>query len=253
MEVIGDRMSADAREFRDWAGNPDRFVESCDGGDLGSSTNPSIWLMGIEPGWSLADQAKEANGDGMSLEALAEYSVELQLGWPFNVGAFKLLAALDGKSPQNYLAFACEKRPFERGSLGYFKGNLFPEAFYNIPSWGDEAVRTTGFSSKAEYQVWMREVRFPILTTWIEKCRPKLIIGLGLTHVADFLTMVQCLEKPDEHSFEVNEHKKRMFTTRSGLVPLAILPHLTGGANGLNSDESKVLAAKHIRSQLLLS
>lgn len=250
METVADRISDHAREFRDWATNPDRFLESCDGGDPGTPANPSIWVLGIEPGWSLADQEKEASGQKISTETLAEYSIDLQLGWPFNVAAFKLLAALDGRSPTDYLAFAQEKRPFERGCTGYFKGNLFSEAFYNVPAWGHEAIRTTGFATKAEYQVWMREARFPILTAWIEKCRPKLIIGLGLTHADDFLAIARASEQPGQHSFEVNGHSKRMFMTQSGLVPLAILPHLTGGPSGLNSNEAIAYAAQQIRLHL---
>ena len=96
----------------------------------------------------------------------------------------------------------------------------------------------------------MRDARFPIVTSWIEKCRPKLIIGLGLTHADDFLAIVQASEQPEQHSFDVNGHSKRMFMTQSGLVPLAILPHLTGGPNGLNSNEAIAYAAQQIRSQL---
>jgi hypothetical protein len=250
MEDIADQISDHAREFRNWATNPDRFLESCDGGDPGTPANPSIWVMGIEPGWSLADQEKEANGQTISPETLAEYSIDLQLGWRFNASAFKLLAALDGQSPEDYAAFAKDKRPFERGCTGYFKGNLFPEAFHNVPAWDDEAAQATGFSTKAEYQVWMKAARFPILTSWIEKCRPKLIIGLGLTHADDFLAVVQASKQPEQHSFEVNGHWKRMLMSRSGLVPLAILPHLTGGPNGLNSNEAIAQAAQQIRSHL---
>lgn len=252
MRNFAEPVSHAAREFRDGARNPERFLESCDGGDHGSLESPSVWVLGIEPGWSRSDQANEANGQKISPETLAEYSIDLQLGWPFNVAAFKLLAALDGQSPDDYLAFARGKRPFERGCIGYFKGNLFPEAFYNVPAWDDEATRTTGFSSKAEYQVWMRNVRFPILTSWIEKCRPRLIIGVGITHAEDFLTVVQASETPELHSFEVNGHSKRMFVANSGLAPLAIIPHLTGGPNGLNSNEAIRIAAEHIRSSISL-
>ena len=253
MENVAERLSSRAREFRDWASNTERFLESCDGGDPGSPVNPSIWVLGIEPGWSLADQAQEANGQKDSPETLAEYSIELQLGTHFNLAAFKLLAALDGRSPADYLAFAHEKRPFERGCAGYFKGNLFPEPFYNIPAWDDEAIRATGFPSKADYQVWMRKTRFPVLTSWIEKCQPKLIIGVGLAHCEDFSAVVQALEAPATHSFEVNGHSKRMALTNSGSAPLAIIPHLTGGPNGLNSNEAIAHAAEKIRSHLLIA
>ena len=250
MVDVAEGVSSHARDFQDWAKNPERFLESCDGGDHGSPATPSIWVLGIEPGWSLTDQKKEANGQKISPETLAEYSIDLQLGWPFNLAAFKLLAALDGRSPEDYLAFAREKRPFERGCTGYFKGNLFPEAFNNVPAWDDEAAQATGFSSKADYQVWMRDARFPILTSWIEKCLPKLIIGVGLAHTEDFLAVTQASGNPEEHSFEVNGHSKRMFMTQSGLVPLAVIPHLTGGPNGLNSNEAIAHAAQQIRSHL---
>ena len=133
MEDVAERISIHAHQFQDWAKNPDSFLESCDGGDHGSPANPSIWVLGIEPGWSLTDQKNEANGQKISPETLAEYSIELQLGWRYNVAAFKLLAAMDGRPPTEYFAFAQEKRPFERGCSGFFKGNLFPEAFLPAP------------------------------------------------------------------------------------------------------------------------
>jgi hypothetical protein len=64
--------------------------DGCEGGDAGTPTNPSIWLFGVEPGWSKSDQArtdtpKNPLDDG--------YSIETQLQWPYNRNAFKLLAA----------------------------------------------------------------------------------------------------------------------------------------------------------------
>ena len=253
MEDVAERLSSRAGEFRDWASNTDRFLESCDGGDPGSPANASIWVLGIEPGWSLADQARDANGQKNSPDALAEYSIELQLRIRFNIPAFKLLAVLDGRSPEDYLAFAHKERPFERGCTGYLKGNLFPEPFYEVEAWDDEAIRATGFLSKADYQVWMRKTRFPIVTSWIEKCRPKLIIGVSAGHAEDFLAVAQASEAPAIHSFEVNGHSKRMSLTNSGLAPLAIIPHLTGGPNGLNSNEAIAHAAERIRSHLMIA
>lgn len=32
--------------------------DGCDGGDPGTPSDPSIWVFGLEPGWSFADSAK---------------------------------------------------------------------------------------------------------------------------------------------------------------------------------------------------
>jgi hypothetical protein len=176
--------------------------------------------------------------------------VELQFQFRFNQNAFKLLAALKGESPEDYRQFALRVRPFERGSKGYFKGNLFPAACNNLGEWGEDHREETGFSDKVSYQDWMRKTRFAIVKAWIEKCRPKLLICTGLTHIDDFLTLTDTKEVPAPYVFHVNGHPKRIHVTSTGIVPLAVIPHLSGGAHSLNSSESISETAAHIRRTL---
>lgn len=239
-----------ASAFRRRIEDEARFLETCEGGDEGSPDQWSIWLLGIEPGWSLADQALDEVGLRNKAEALYHYGIELQLQWRYNQNAFKFLAVLDGRPAESYRDFARTLRPFERGSLGYFKANLFPEPFNNTGVWTVEAAEKTGFKSKAAYQAWMRETRFPVLRAWIEKCRPKLVIGTGLTHLADFLAITGTVEIPPPRYFEVNGHQKRLHIATSGIVPVAILPHLSGGSHSLNSYEATRIAAEMVRPML---
>jgi len=242
-------LSERALHFRASVENPDNFPNTCDGGDIGSPNKPSIWLFGLEPGWSTSDQQNEETGKGNSEEDLKLYSVEMQLGWPFNRNAFKLLASLQGEIPKNYREFARQHRPFENGYSGYFKGNLFPAACNNVGAWGEEHIEETGFDDKADYQGWMRTTRFAIVKAWIERCRPKLLICTGLTHLQDFLAVTDT-PKPPEHAFSVNGHSKRVYVASSGIVPMAVIPHLSGGVHSLNSFQAISETAAYIAQAL---
>jgi len=243
-------LSAAAVEFRARVSDPARFLETCEGGDAGTPDNPSIWVVGIEPGWTIADAVADAKADP-ELDAERErYSIELQLQWPYNVKAFKLLAGIAGRSTKDHKAFAEEARPFEKGSVGYFKANLFPEPFNNVGEWDAEATELTGFGSKPEYQDWLRDARFAVLREMIAKHRPKLLIGTGLTHLHDFMNITGTTQESEAIRFEVNGHSKRMHISTSGVVPMAVVPHFTGGSHGLNSEESVRIAADKIRQAL---
>jgi hypothetical protein len=226
------------------------FLDTCEGGNPGTPSNRSIWLLGIEPGWSLADEAADYEIDAEREAKLTAYAVELQLEWPFNRNAFKLLSTLNGGVPEDYREFALAARPFERGSTGYFKANLFPEPCNNVGEWDDVSATKTGFTTKDAYRSWMRKNRFRIMTKWIERCRPRLVIGTGLTHLDDFLAITGTTEKPPAHIVTVNGHAKRLHVATSGTVPVAVIPHLSGGSHGLNSNEAIALAVAHIRTEL---
>ncbi len=246
-------MSDASLLFRERVEKPTHFLATCDGGDPGTPARPTTWLFGIEPGWSLSDQTADASAkpvDPAHLVLLDRYAVELQLTWPYNRNAFRLLAALAREKPEEYRDFALRVRPFERGSIGYFKGNLFPEPFNNVHQWDDKARELTGFDTKGEYQVWMRTSRFAVIRTWIERCRPRVVIGTGLTFLNDFLAITNTSTAPEVFHFEVNGHPKRMFVTTSGTVPVAVVPHLSGGPHGLNSNRAIQLAAERILTEL---
>lgn len=225
-------LSSKATEFRFSLENKNTFFDHCDGGDPGTPKSPSIWLFGLEPGWSKTDaKAEQLTTD---CKEDLDYSVEAQLGWPFNRNAFKLLAALAGMSSDKYRAFALERRPFERGSIGYFKGNIFPVPQNNISVWDSDAIDGTGFESKIEYQDWVREKRFPIVSSWIAECRPRIFIGVGNSYKNDFIKVTQSTDvEPIE--FFINGHRKIVYWSSQGIVPLVIIPHLSSGKNGLNS------------------
>jgi len=240
-----------SENFRSWVSSKDHFVSTCDGGDLGTKETPSTWLMGVEPGWSLADQARELANVAAPRTLDESYSVDLQLGWPFNRSAFKLLCALDGGSGEGYRDFAIRVRPFEKGSKGYFKANLFPVPLHTLAAWNEEAIRDTGFDTKSAYQAWLREARFPVVTSHLEQCRPKLLIGTGLSHLADFMAVVRA-KTQQLHTITVNGFDKRIYVATDGLLPLVVLPHLSGGSNGLNSNAAIEQAANLILDNVAL-
>ncbi|ARU18091.1 hypothetical protein [Croceicoccus marinus] len=243
-------LSQSARSFRSLVEDESSFLRTCEGGDPGTPDKPSVWLLGIEPGWSLADEAADQKGDATYETQQEAYSVELQLTWPFNQKAFKLLSALNGGRPEDYREFALAARPFEQGSNGYFKANLFPEPFNKVGTWDTATAQNTGFASKEEYRTWMRENRFRVLQAWIHRCRPSLVIGCGLTHISDFLAITGTSQMPAARHVEVNGHSKRFHISTGGTVPIAVIPHLTGGSHSLNSNASIALVAEQIRSEL---
>lgn len=244
------QLSRAAQEFRQRVEDEARFLETCEGGDPGAPDRPSIWVLGIEPGWSLKDSIASNHESAERDDDLKKYSIDLQLKWPYNRNAFKLLASINGNSIDEYVIFARSFRPFEQGSSGYFKANLFPEPFNKVASWDEETAESTGFSSKTEYQDWLRKSRFSVLRSWINKRRPKLVIGTGLTHLDDFMDITGTKETPHAHHFQVNGHAKRVHVANSGTVPVAVVPHLSGGSHGLNSDEATRIAASFILDAL---
>lgn len=245
-------LSQPALAFRSRIEDEGEFLQTCEGGDPGTPESPSVWLVGIEPGWSTIDEEADRDDRDDHAANLAEYSVDLQLGWPFNRNAFKLLSALKGGTPDAYRSFAMIARPFERGSVGYFKANLFPEPFNKIGAWDEATALKTGFATKDDYRSWLKENRFRVMKTWIERCRPRLVIGCGLTHLDDFLEITGTPVMPPAHRFTVNGHPKRMYVATTGTVPVTIVPHLSGGAHGLNSNDAIAMAAERIRTELSL-
>lgn len=73
------KLSAAARKFRAKVGDPSSFHATCDGGDPGTPDRRTIWVLGIEPGWSLADQAADEHPDPAAAERLAQYGIDLQI------------------------------------------------------------------------------------------------------------------------------------------------------------------------------
>jgi hypothetical protein len=92
-------LSPAAAAFRNRVEDEATFLTTCEGGDPGSPENRSIWLLGIEPGWSLADEAADTEMEGERAAKLEAYAVELQLEWPLNRKRFlKAAATRPGRS-----------------------------------------------------------------------------------------------------------------------------------------------------------
>ncbi|MER1968776.1 DNA translocase FtsK [Castellaniella sp. GW247-6E4] len=210
----------------------DKFY-GCEGGDAGNATSPTIWLFGLEPGWSKRDQKRAESPSGQEDDG---YSVETQLGWVYNRKAFKLFAAIEGIPVSRYREFAFERRPFERGSSGYFKGNLYPYACTDLAHWPEDAVEETGLTSKAEYQAWCAQYRWPAIKNWVDEHQPKLFIGVGNSFRTDFALSVFGYDLESEyHEILINGYRKKIYLSQFDGRKLAVVPHFSG-RNGLNSD-----------------
>lgn len=224
--------------------------EGCDSDERAAGTpeNPSVWLLGLEHGTFKSIH----EGDNFVDEDKEEgYSVKTQLRWPYNRAAFKLLAAMHGHSVEDYISFAERERPFVEGSPGYFKGNLYPYPCRKLEVWTEEAISDTGFASKAEYQTWCHEKRLPVVKQWIDEHQPKLIIGAGISNLDDFALAVFGEKVDFQHKrFETSTQTKRVaYFVRDGRK-LLVVPHLSGGPNGLNSDASLQQVGKFARMLL---
>lgn len=225
--------------FEAWAGDP---FEGGDGGDVGSQTSPSIWLFGTE------------HGDAVNIEQEPEldrgerdYSIDKQLIYPFNRNAFKLLAAINGELVERYDQFARLHQPWVPGAKGYFKGNLYPYPCRDIGTWSEQAIRETGFERKDDVVKWCNEHRLPAIADAVRQYRPKLFIGIGVGMANEFSLAYFGANLPLEtHQFAINGYtKKILYATHNG-GRLVVLPHITGGSNGINSDAAFQTAGSFI-------
>lgn len=215
-----------------------------DSGDPGTTESPSVWLFGIEPGYSKADQVRDLNANVLKDQ---DYSLATQLQWRYNQNAFKLLAAMNGYEVEQYRKFAEKAQPFVRGCSGYFKANIYPYACNNVGEWHEYAAKETGFLDKKSYLQWCQENRLPEIKKWIDKCQPKLFIGVGNTHRDRFsLAVFGRIVDFDVHQFAVNNHGKKIYYSSADGIKLVVIPHLSGGRNGLNSDDSLQKAGSFI-------
>lgn len=232
--------------------NPSAFPDWCEG-DLGTPDRPSIWLLGIEPGKPQSDKAYESNG--ITFPGEERYSVEFQLGrkWDYNANAFKFLAVLNNEPLTEWESFARRERIFETGCQGYLKGNIYPEQFNEVATWDAASAAKTGCASKAEYYARIKDASFAGVQHWVQKCRPKLIIGAGIGFASDFLALAGGTELGERHWWGDNgAPRKGLYFTTSGKVPLVIIPHLSGrGQSVLKHDDVGIAyAANYVRAAL---
>ncbi|WP_168787628.1 hypothetical protein [Paraburkholderia aromaticivorans] len=208
----------------------------CDSDEFAAGTlsNPSIWLFGIEHGTykSIHDESFESNDD----EGDDSYSITMQRRWPYNVKAFKLLAAIRGFQVADWLDFAERHQPFVKGSPGYFKGNIYPYACHDVEKWPERFIQETGITNKLQYQAWCRNHRFPVIRNWIREHSPSIFIGLGIGFHRDFAAAVFGTQDGMEEAQISTEHyRRRIFHKSSDGKRLVVIPHFSG-ANGLNSN-----------------
>lgn len=216
--------------------------DGCDGGDPGSPTSPTIWIFGIEHGTYRSPEAFESSQN----QTNDGYAIQTQLKYPYNQKAFKLLAAINGLPLEDYRLFAEKNQPFVQGSKGYFKGNLYPYACRSVSEWPAEAEAETGMT-KAEYRQWCVQHHIPVIKQWIDKYQPKVFIGVGNSNRFDFSQAVFGNSVDFEtYQFAVGKQIKKIFHAKVEGRRLVVIPHLSGGKNGLNSHESVRLAGEFI-------
>lgn len=172
-------------KFKEWC----LGYSGCDGGDIGSQDNPSVWVCGIEWGGGHTPENIMSDIDEDSTEPPCLYDDwQENVKVPYNRQAMKLLSAISEKSVSEYANFAERVQPFIIGSKGYFKMNLYPIAFKdtNHERWSNEFSAITGFSTKSQYHDWCAKHRFPQMRQWAKTSKPKLIICLGKTYRPKF-------------------------------------------------------------------
>ena len=228
--------------FRNWA--LEKF-SGCDNDDLeaGTPEQPSIWLMGIEHGTykSIHDENHKDDADNDC------YSIDLQMKWPYNQKAFKLLAAIHSHYDlETYRDFAHEQQPFVKGSPGYFKGNLYPYPCNSQHSWDFKALTETGFQTKREYLDWCEHNRLPVLRRWIKAHGPKVIIGVGISQKDAFAKAVFGERVNMSEKRILVEKKQRMFIHEREGIKLVVIPHFAGrwglNSNALIAEAGRIIA-----------
>ena len=229
-------MDMDIKQEYDWL----RDFHGCDGGDIGSPEKSSVWVCGIE--W----------GGGHTVENLRQIAAEPYTGdtdfgyeaWqecvdcPYGGGGGGGGAALNGGQVEDYRRFAEEVQPFvHKAGSGYFKMNLYPIAFKNTDAglWQQEFSEITGFADKQEYVNFCNRYRFAEMNAWVEKYRPRLIIGFGTSYDNEF----NAAFSDGFRSFKQEEiaGKKLKWKRNENGTLLAVLP-FPSGSHGLNSNVS---------------
>jgi hypothetical protein len=233
-----------ARErFESWACDP---FEGGDGGDAGSPESPSTWLFGIEHG-DAVNIAQEVIVDG----AERDYSIDNQLKYIFNRNAFKLFAAIHGEPVERYEDFARLHQPWVSGSKGFFKGNLYPFPCRDLATWSKQAIEESGFERKQDLVKWCKEHRLPAIADAVRYHRPRLFIGVGAGVAREFsLAYFGAVLPLEIYQFAVNGFTKKIRYAVHNGGRLVVLPHLSGGSNGLNSDEAIRIAGGFIAGLL---
>lgn len=229
--------------FEAWAIDP---FEGGDGGDPGSPAAPSIWMFGTEHG-----DAANLDQEPPCPREERDYSIDRQLRYKYNTSAFKLFAAMQGEPVEHFEQFARLHQPWVPGASGYFKGNLYPYPCRNVSTWSDETIHETGFERKEDMVKWCKEHRLPAIAEAVRRHRPRLFIGVGTEFKSEFALAFFGAELPlQTYQFAVGGHTKKIRYATLNQSRLVVLPHISSGANGLNSDESLLVAGSFIAGLL---
>jgi len=231
--------------FQQWA----LSFSGCDGGDIGSPVTPSIWFCGIEWGGGHKNDKDElmrifSVPDNTLPNGYSDYYDEQKrfiIGWTenltyrFNRQAMKLLSAFNGLSVSEYKQFAEQIKPFSEGSKGYFKMNIYPLSFKNTSHkhWKEGFSEATGFETKSEYKLWIQKNRFPVMKSWVEQHKPKVIICTGITYLDDFKSAFADNDMQFNH--EVIEGRDLIWGKKHDGSVIFIVPFMSN-PNGLTRD-----------------
>lgn len=224
--------SSSGEKFKKWASG----FSGCDGGDIGTKGNPSIWVSGLEWGGGHDQEALKADIEAdMEISPSGYESASANRAYIFNRQTLKLLTAIDGKPVSEYIDWNEEKAPFTQGSKGYFKMNLFPIAFKDTghQRWLDDFSEVTGFSNKQQYLDWCRSVRFQNIQSWVTKFCPKLILCFGKTYINDFAAALKD-GTPNFTKMPILNRELSWTRTSDGVL-IAVCPFPVN-RYGLNSD-----------------
>jgi hypothetical protein len=234
-----------SQNFADWA----LSFSGCDGGDIGSAENKSIWFCGIEWGGGHKNDKDELNAmfsspvvnPGEGYDSWRE-----NLAYRFNWQAMKLLSALDGLSVKDYKNFAETKKPFTQGEKGYFKMNLFPLAFKDTSNalWGDGFSEATGFLTKNDYKAWIIKERAKKMREWVFLFNPRVIICTGISYAKEFQTAFM---DRDLDNVEIIEGQELRWGVNSNNTFVFVTPFMVN-RYGLTRDSSIQLFGERMRN-----
>lgn len=237
-----------SREFENWG----LRYSGCDGGDIGSPTNPAIWVCGIEWGGGHTPESLASHmGEDVNQPPRGYADWKENLAYIFNWQVMKILSVLDGGITSEYKRFAERAQPFVEGGRGYFKMNLYPIGFKDTSHirWHDNFSTITGFQSKADYLAWCSAFRFPRMRKWAEQAAPKLILCLGKTYIKEFRSAFY--DEGSELTHEVIDDRDLFWGVNSQGSVVAVIPFMVN-RNGLVKNASIQRFGERI-SQLLTS
>lgn len=234
-------------QFKKWA----LSFAGCDGGDVGSRDDPSIWVCGIEWGGGHTPDSLCKHMTEIEIEPPAGYvDWSENLSYIFNWQIVKLLHTMSGGKVGDYKKYAESVQPFTQGASGFFKMNLFPIAFKNTneEQWRGFS-KITGFETKSDYLSWCRGNRIPMIRRWSEIYSPKAIVCLGKTYLRDFSDAFGC--NPEQFIREVIDERDLFWQVNKYGTLVVVLPFMVN-RNGLVKNVSIQKVGEYI-GELLTS